>query len=54
LKFETDVHNGTANVRAVSNRDGGIGGGGFLLPVAVIRGKSRPEQGAAVDGERDC
>jgi hypothetical protein len=43
-KFESDVHEGKANVRVVSNRSGGIGGGGsldrltlfVLLPLVVI------------------
>jgi len=43
-KFESDVHEGKANVRVVSNRGGGIGGGGsldrftlfVLLPLVVI------------------
>jgi hypothetical protein len=62
LKFETDVHNGTANVRVVSNRGGGIGGGGSLhwltlltlLPVAVIRGNIAAKARVAVRGERGC
>src|SRR4029077_18702733 len=43
-KFESDVHEGKANVRVVSNRSGGIGGGGsldrltlfVLLPLVMI------------------
>jgi rhombotail lipoprotein len=42
-KFESDVHEGKANVRVVSNRGGGVGGGSLdwltlfvLLPLAVI------------------
>jgi rhombotail lipoprotein len=47
-KFESDVHEGKANVRVVSNRSG-IGGGGslewlvllFLLPLVVIGTRKR-------------
>jgi rhombotail lipoprotein len=42
-KFESDVHEGKANVRVVSNRSGGSGGGSLdrltlfvLLPLVVI------------------
>jgi hypothetical protein len=47
-KFESDVHEGKANVRVVSNRSGGIGGGGsldwftlFVLLPLVIASRTR-------------
>jgi hypothetical protein len=35
-KFESDVHEGKANVRVVSNPGGGMGGGGSLDPLTLF------------------
>jgi rhombotail lipoprotein len=61
LKFESDVHEGKANVRVVSNR-GGIGGAGSvdwavlltLLPLAVISGwyREKAVRESAAPGQR--
>jgi hypothetical protein len=51
-KFESDVHEGKANVRVVSNRSGGIGGGGsldwftlFVLPPLMVIGTRKRGSG---------